>query len=256
MPARRSIDPARLLALAAALGWCAHASALDLDDLEPRLSVEDRPGLDAIARTRSSTTAGAPDPAGNGTITGHARRGYAIEAGMLATVPLSEESPWCVVGGLGVRDGENGMDLAGTAGPGGTVVNREDLDAFAVALHAGVAWRAGSWRLSIVPFLDIGVARAVYSAPSASTSSSSFSALFAGSSTEVRSGAGLYTAEGVAFECAYAPVDPGSMVLALGVGYEAMDARVAITPNATTGGASDHLSGHGLVAAATIGSRF
>ncbi len=248
-----------LLAAAAALsGGAACAACAEDDPLDVRLIYDDAPGIARIQRDHSSTTAGTAYPAGDGTIHPHARRGYAIGAGVAIGLPIDADDGLDGLLCAELSDGIARGDLPAGGAPGGTNAAREDLDAFALRLRAGASWRIGEFRIEAAPFAAIGVARATFEgtqAPSGSGGESGLLALF-GVSGQVRSGPGLYYAYGAEAGAYYAPLAEGGLTVGAHIGYESFHARVTTEPNDFTGGATDRISGAGLLLGASLGTRF
>jgi hypothetical protein len=246
------------LLFAATAALSASAARAEDDPLDVRLIYDDTPGIARIQRDHSSSTAGTAYPAGDGTIHPHAQRGYAIGAGVAIGLPIDADDGLDGLIGADLSDGIARGDLPAGGAPGGATAAREDLDAFALRLRGGASWRIGDFRFEAAPFAAIGVARATFEgtqAPSGSGGASGLLALF-GVSGQVRSGPGLYYAYGAEAGAYYAPLEAGELTVGAHVGYESFHARVAIEPNDFTGGATDRISGAGLLVGASLGTRF
>jgi len=233
-------------------------AALDVEVIDARLTYVDTPGLTSVERSGSVTPTGAASPASDGERAPHERRGYSIEAGAFVGSALWPDDHAGLMLGVSLLDAVSGGTYSGgTAGPGGTAVTKEDLDAFAVKVHVGPYITYHALRLELLPFLAVGPSRGTFYAnnPPATGAAAALSELF-GSTTEVHSDIGTYLAYGAQLGLYFEPHVSGSFLIGGGAGYEGFRSRVHFSTNASTGGATDVLSGHGVDVFLSVGGRF
>ncbi len=229
----------------------------ETDPLDGRLGYSTMPGIGRTERSGASDSAGAAQPASNGTFHPQAEVGYALSAGAVIGL-ASWDHGLGLAAGLAISDG---ISTGGTSGsrsePGFGGVDREQLHAIALVIESGPTWHCQDLRLELMPDLAVGVARGSLDVPTiANSSSSSIAALLGGSSTTVQSKPAFYLGYGLHLAAYYAPEEAGSLVIGAGVGYQAFTSKVVYTANASTGGATDRLSGAAITLMVELGGRF
>jgi len=244
--------PLGALACGALLALPGVAPAMSLDFIDTRMTYVATPGLSSISRSGATDPGGTPAPANDGEQHPQARRGYSIEGGVFAGTRLCREQDAGLMAGLSLFDTVRG----GTVSAAYNGVAKEDLDAFGVKMHLGAYLRLRQFRFECLPFAAIGPSRgAAYATVPLAEQDSPESELL-GTQVEVHSDISTFYDYGLQLGACYAPVEAGSFLVGAALGYEAFTSTVTFPQNATTGGATDRLSGHGLDLVISAGGSF